>query len=85
MYAARNCSLPVVSELLKKRANPNIIDKHGRTALIYAAREGCAPTVQLLLRRPDITLSTRDHEGLTAFDYASSSPELIDLFARRKQ
>jgi serine/threonine-protein phosphatase 6 regulatory ankyrin repeat subunit B len=85
IYAARNCSASVVAELLRQHANPNIIDRHGRTALMYALREGCAPTVKLLLNQPKITLSPRDHNGMTAYDYASASPELIEMIERRNK
>jgi ankyrin repeat protein len=49
MNAGPSC-LQVLSILIEYKANPDLVDTQGRTALMYAARAGQAAALELLLR-----------------------------------
>jgi ankyrin repeat protein len=73
MYASRNCSEKVVSLLLKNKANINLKDDNGKTALIYATRESCVKVVQILVKHPSIEANVKDSMQKTALDYANTT------------
>ena len=70
MFASGNCSVPIVRELLSLKANVNITDHEGETALDYATLESCYPVVKLLMKVPGLDLGVKDKSGKTAYDYA---------------
>ena len=55
----------VVLQLLQKGADPNHMDRDGRTALIAAAHTGCVKTVEVLLDHKAI-VNHADGDGRTA-------------------
>jgi uncharacterized protein len=66
--------------LLEKKANPNLADANGITALIYAVQFKNIEIIKLLLiNKADKTKV--DKEGKTAFEYAtfSNKDEIINL------
>ena len=64
------------SRKLALNANADLQDSHGRSALIYAVREGCAKVVKQLLAKTSVDLLARqDKDKMNAFDYAGSSPD----------
>lgn len=66
--------------LLENKANPNIKDADGNTALIYAVQFKKIELVELLLSY-NADRKLRDNLGKTAFEYAAFSNEdtLVDL------
>jgi len=57
----------IMKELLKRRAEVNCADSHGRAPLWYASKGGLPSLVSLLLEhRADANM--RDHDGLSALD-----------------
>lgn len=60
----------VVKFLLNKNINFNKKDSFGNTALIYAAEEGHAKIVNLLLNLPGIDINAKNSEEETALDCA---------------
>src|SRR5579883_1698588 len=48
-FASRKCNVEPVRLLVARGADTNAIDRLGRTPIDYAAAEGCAATVTLLL------------------------------------
>ena len=62
---------PETTLLLLKTVNLNIANKRGRTALMYACRNGHREVVEHLLKTNDINVSLTDNEGLTALCYAA--------------
>ena len=71
----------LVKLLLESKANPNIADANGTTALLLALQFKNIELVKLLLKfNADKTL--KDNKGKTAFEYAvfSENEQLINLF-----
>ena len=62
MFAAVNNSLDFTRLLFEFRANPNVVNKNGGTALHFAAMEGHAAMTRLLV----------DHGAPAAFNLAAS-------------
>lgn len=56
---------PVVLQLLQKGADPNHMDREGRTALIAAAHTGCVKTIEVLLDHK-ASVNHADSDGRTA-------------------
>ncbi|WP_051197453.1 ankyrin repeat domain-containing protein [Flavobacterium soli] len=56
--------------LLEKKANPNICDANGNSALLYAVQFKNLELVELLLQY-DADKSQKDDLGKTAFEYAA--------------
>jgi hypothetical protein len=72
MHAAEDGDFPLVEKLLAERADPNVQDQHGWTALMHATfmRRDNALVIRTLIRsgaNPNI----KDREGLTALHWAS--------------
>lgn len=68
----------IVELLLRRGADPNLQDIHGRTALMIAAGFGWKACVVTLLRfRKQINM--QDHEGITAAMYAARWGHLLAL------
>jgi len=63
----------VVRQLLSGGAPANVIDAHGATPLMIAARNGDLGIMQALLSR-GADASIRDADGKTVFDWAEPSP-----------
>lgn len=70
----------IVEVLLDNKANPNLTDANGTTALIYAVQFNYIPIVKLLLDYK-ADKSKIDDKGKTAFEYAafSNNEEIINL------
>ena len=69
MGAVYKNQLELVKLLLEKKANPNLIDANGASALILATQNGNLEMIKLLLKyNADKTLKTK--EGKTAFEFA---------------
>lgn len=70
----------IVLALLQNKANPNLTDAHGTTALIYAVQFQNVEIIKLLLGHK-ADKSKIDDKGKTAFEYAvfSKNDEIINL------
>jgi ankyrin repeat protein len=82
MIACRAGNGDLVRQLVEARANLEIRDKRGRTALLAAANYGVPATVSLLLERgADPTV--RGDDGMTALDLAREQEcdEIIALLS----
>jgi ankyrin repeat protein len=55
----------IVLQLLQKGADPNHMDREGRTSLIAAAHTGCVKTVEVLLDH-EASVNHADSDGRTA-------------------
>ncbi len=62
--------LEMVESLIKK-INPNLANKNGFTALMFAADKGCTEIVKLLLENEKIDPNLADKYGWTALMYAA--------------
>ena len=60
-----------ITLLLLRTVDPNIANYKGRTALMYACRNGHCEVVEHLLRTNDIDLSLTDNDGSTALWHAA--------------
>ena len=60
-----------ITLLLLKTVDPNIANKRGRTALMYACMNGHCEVVEHLLRTYDLDLSLTDNDGSTALCHAA--------------
>jgi ankyrin repeat protein len=70
-------NLVMLEFLLKNKANPNLTDANGITALMYAVQFQNKEIVKLLLEN-NANKNTKDKQGKTAFEYAVfSKNELI--------
>ena len=80
MAAVVKGNLVIVKALLENKANPNLTDANGTTALIYAVQFKNTPIVKMLLEYKANKLKI-DNKGKTAFEYAvfSSNEEIINL------
>ena len=65
MIAARYGYLQVVDQLLSVGTNPNVADKYGRTALMYAIEDGHLNIVRLLVKA-GANMNAQDKYGATA-------------------
>lgn len=75
--AAKHGSVKVVELLLNAKVNPNMVNKHGNTALMLAAASGHKNTydiIELLLER-GANVSLRNYEGVAAVDMIPASQE----------
>lgn len=77
MGAVYKNQVDLVKLLLENKANPNLVDANGASALILSTQTGNLEMIKLLLQfKADKTLKTRD--GKTAFEIAAfSGNELI--------
>jgi len=72
MAATVKKNTEMVQLLLDKKADPNITDPNGTTALIYAVQFNAPELIKLLLKyKADKNL--KDKSGKTAFEYAAFS------------
>lgn len=76
MFAARNCSIPIARELIQLKADVNIRDHEGETAIEYATLESCLPVVKMILRIRGVDLYLKDQSGKTVLDYATDCASL---------
>jgi ankyrin repeat protein len=78
--AAINGDIGRVRELLDRGVDPNIIDDHGITALIFASQKGHTEIVRLLLEN-NADINITDYFSWTALIYASSGgyTEIVGL------
>ena len=60
-----------ITLLLLQTVDPNIANKRGRTALMYACANGHREVIEHLLRTYDLDLSLTDNDGSTALYYAA--------------
>ncbi|XP_074851494.1 ankyrin repeat domain-containing protein 34B [Carettochelys insculpta] len=65
----------MVKYLLENKADPNIQDKCGKTALMHACLEKAGPEVISLLLKNGADLSLQDHSGYSALVYAVNSED----------
>ncbi|XP_024070705.1 ankyrin repeat domain-containing protein 34B [Terrapene carolina triunguis] len=65
----------MVKYLLENKADPNIQDKSGKTALMHACLEKAGPEVVSLLLKNGADLSLQDHSGYSALVYAVNSED----------
>lgn len=81
MAAAVKGNKEIVQVLLENRANPNITDPSGTTALIYATIFKQYEIVEMLIKASAV-LDLKDIRGHSAVDYAeiSKDEKLIQLF-----
>lgn len=66
--------------LIEKKANPNLADVNGMTALIYSVQFQNINIIELLLKN-NADKSHKDKQGKTAFEYAafSGNEKIINL------
>lgn len=69
MAAVVKKNVEIVKLLLEKKANPNIADANGTTALIYSVQFQNIPILELLLKYKSDKLH-KDKKEKTAFEYA---------------
>ena len=70
MGAVYKNQFDLVNLLLENKANPNLVDANGASALILATQTGNVEMVKLLLKfKADKTVKTKD--GKTAFEIAA--------------
>lgn len=70
----------LVEYILKKNANPNLVDTTGSTPLFWAVKFGNKELIELLLKyKADKTI--KDSQGMTPFEYAlqTNNKEIINL------
>eukprot|EP00042_Codosiga_hollandica_P002746 m.12219 g.12219 ORF g.12219 m.12219 type:complete len:894 (+) comp17354_c0_seq2:86-2767(+) len=73
MYAAGLSSSACTEVLLSAGADPTILDKHGRTALHYAALSECADNIRRLAQASRALIDMRDEDGMTALMQAADN------------
>ena len=80
MACATKGNIAIARLLLEKKADPNIKDAYGNTALAFAVQFKNIELVELLLEY-NADKTQRDDLGKTAFEYAafSNHPVLVDL------
>lgn len=80
MAAVVKGNTEIVKALLENKANPNLADANGTTALIYAVQFKNSSIIKLLLDYK-ADKSKIDNKGKTAFEYAvfSSDEQIINL------
>lgn len=69
MAAVVKANMEATKLLLQKNANPNIADKNGTTALMYATSVKNYELVDLLVKA-NANIDLKDNRGNSAFDYA---------------
>lgn len=79
MEAVRNDNEEIVKLLLQHKADADLKDMEGRTALIWAAKKKHWKLISLLLEASGNVLDARDRKGMTALAYArcNGAPESI--------
>lgn len=85
--AAMNGHTELVKLLLRRGANPNALSFNNTTPLHYAVMNAHTRLITLLLSCPDIDVSLKNKEGLTAKDLAhrSATTQLKDYFNEQKR
>ncbi len=80
MAAAVKANIGIAKLLLEKKANPDLTDANGMTALMYAAQFSNSDFVDLLLKH-NANRHLKDGKGKTAFEYAvfSGDDKTINL------
>lgn len=79
MEAVRNDNEEIVKLLLQHKADADLKDMEGRTALIWAAKKKHWKLISLLLEASGNVLDARDRKGMTALAYArcNGAPDSI--------
>ena len=82
--ASKNNDTKAVSQFLSKGIDPNLKDKHGRTALHYAVTTNDKDIVELLLDR-GADIEAKDIDGETALHYAenNSNKKIVKFLEKR--
>jgi ankyrin repeat protein len=62
----------VIQLLLEQKTDVNVKDYDGETALLWAARHGCAAAAQQLVKR-NADVNVKDSNGLTALHWAAKN------------
>ena len=57
------------------RVDPDSVDNNDRSPLSYAAEDGCAAKVEVLLATKKVNVNLRDKEGRTPLWYARHSQD----------
>lgn len=70
LMSAQTKNLPAVDMLLNQGVDPNVRDRAGRTALMYAALDGDLPMMELLIRG-GVDVSAQDRAGYSALHFAA--------------
>ncbi len=78
MYASYHGHVPVVALLLQHGADPQLPDRHGTSALLYACREGQLQALQLLLAKcQQLDMAQVDRDGYTALMSAAENGHVV--------
>lgn len=80
MAAVVKRNVEIVQMLLENKANPNITDSNGTTALMYATMFRSYDLARLLMKA-DANPDTKDNRGNSAIDYAilANDDKLIEI------
>lgn len=76
LIAAWDGNLAIVKSLLDQGADVNVRDKHGATALLYAAQRGHVEIIQVLLAHNNVDVNAKDVADVTALMEALRSGHL---------
>ena len=74
-----NQAREIVVHLIRYGANSNVVDKFGRTVLMWAAQNGFTDLVRLILEKGVDNVNAQDRSGKTAFIWAAQKGYL-DIF-----
>lgn len=83
IVAAKDGNTKIVETLLKNKADPNLVNNQGRSALHFAAEFGRTETVSVLLKN-GINIDTKDQKGDTPLQYAAYAkhPKVVELLLK---
>lgn len=70
LMSAQTKNLRAVEMLLNQGVDPNVRDRAGRTALMYAALDGDLPMAELLIRS-GVDVNAQDRAGYSALHFAA--------------
>jgi ankyrin repeat protein len=84
--ASKNDHKDIVDFLLEKGIDVNQHNEYGRTALMWASREGHKQIVQMLLQDKNIEINQQDEDGYTALMLASINghKDIVQMLLRDK-
>jgi ankyrin repeat protein len=79
--AAGEGQLEVFELLCDNHANPNSVDTHDQTPLLWAAKFGHKDVVRLLLAKENVNIDTRNEWGRTPFSWAAHNGhiEIVEM------
>ncbi|KAJ5885029.1 hypothetical protein N7495_009539 [Penicillium taxi] len=79
--AAGEGQLEVFELLYNKNANPNSVDAHNQTPLLWAAKYGHKDVVRLILAKEDVSIDTKNEWGRTPFSWAAHNghSEIVEM------